>query len=148
MKEQIHKNNGYTLIEMLLVLLLISSILLIVIPNFTKSVHSKNVDYFFEQLEKDLYESQMTAMTDGVIIRFVFSPTLNNYTIRHGVTIVETRTFPEGLTVKIGTLGYNDLRFLPTGTISSPGSLVFNYKNDRYVLVFQFVRGRFYIDKQ
>lgn len=148
MKTQAQSQKGYTLIELLVVLLIISSILLITLPNFSKSIHSKNVDYFFEQLEKDLYESQMTAMAEGVNVRYVFSPTNHYYSIRYGLTDVATRTFPEGLKVSKGTLDYNNLRFLPTGTISSPGTLHFLYKNDRYNLVFQFVRGRFYIERQ
>ncbi|MDG5788724.1 competence type IV pilus minor pilin ComGD [Evansella sp. AB-P1] len=143
-----NQEQGYTLFEILLVLILLSSILLLSIPSFTTSIRVNDINYFFEQLEKDLYEGQMRAMTDGIIVRFVFSPTNNNYIIRHGVNAVETRDFPKGLTVVKGTLDYNGIRFLPTGTTSNSGSLLFYYGADRYDLVFQFVRGRFYIAKR
>ncbi|MCD8508730.1 MAG: prepilin-type N-terminal cleavage/methylation domain-containing protein [Bacillus sp. (in: Bacteria)] len=138
---------GYTLIETLLVLLLITSLLLISIPNFEQSIHNKNIDYFFEQLEKDLYESQMKAMSEGIIVRVIFSSTHNNYTVREGTVTTKTRHFPKGLTVGRGSLELTNLRYLPNGNISFAGSIIFRYKEDTYMLVFQLVRGRFYIEK-
>lgn len=146
MKDDIFEK-GFTLIETLLVLLLITSLLLISIPNFQRSIHNKNLDYFFEQLEKDLYESQMTAMTEGIIVRVIFSSATNTYTIREEDVITKTRSLPKGLTVGRGTLELTNLRYLPNGNISYAGTIIFRYKNDRHILVFQLVRGRFYIEK-
>ncbi|UTR09441.1 prepilin-type N-terminal cleavage/methylation domain-containing protein [Evansella sp. LMS18] len=139
--------SGYTLIEMLLVLVLLSSVLLIAFPVFGGAAEAKSLEYFFEQLELDLYESQMSAMSEGITVRVVFSPENGTYRIRHGVRTVKTRYFPSGLSVASGTLDYNELLFMPGGTVSKSGSLIFNHRKDSYLLMFQFVRGRFYIEK-
>ncbi|ADU29941.1 competence type IV pilus minor pilin ComGD [Evansella cellulosilytica] len=146
-KEWTDCSGGYTLIEILIVLLLITSFLLVSIPHFSNSVRSKDVDYFFELLEKDLYESQLHAMIHGEIVRFIFSPEEEAYFIRSNMTMKVKRPFPKGLSVRRGSLDYTSLRFLPTGTISFSGTILFYYKDDTYMLVFQFVRGRFYIEK-
>ncbi|WP_078597100.1 competence type IV pilus minor pilin ComGD [Evansella clarkii] len=138
---------GYTLIEMLLVLMLLGTVLLIAFPVFGKSTEAKSLEYFFEQLEMDLYESQMTAMSEGITVHVIFSPENGTYRIRHGVRTVKTRYFPGGLSVAAGTLDYNELRYMPGGTVSKSGSLIFNHRKDSYLLMFQFVRGRFYIEK-
>ena len=138
------KQFGFTLMEMLIVLILFSSLLLIAIPMFNHSIQLNEIEQFFERLEKDLYESQMTAMTNEIVVRFVFSNSRRSYIIRHDLTIVKEQAFPKGLQVRKGTLELNNLRFLPSGTISHPGTIVFLYKDEQYVLVFQLGRGRFY----
>ncbi|MFA9559402.1 competence type IV pilus minor pilin ComGD [Evansella sp. AB-rgal1] len=142
------KDHGYTLLEILVVLFLLSIILLISIPNFTRSINNNDVNYFFEQLEKDLYSTQMKAISESLTLRFLFSNDTSKYTIVQGITPLEERQFPKGMIVEKGTLGLNDLRFLPVGTLSNSGSIFFYYKEDRYELIFQFVRGRFYIEKR
>lgn len=143
----IKKESAYSLIEMLLVLAILSSLLLITIPMFQHSIHRNDIHQFFEQLEKDLYTSQMTAIHEGIIVRFVFSITDESYYIRHGTTTVIQRPFPKGMRVTRGTLELNNIRFLPTGTVSYAGTIVFYYGNEQYVLVLQLARGRFYIEK-
>ena len=138
---------GYTISEMLTVLLLLSSILLITLPAFNQSLTIKDADYFFEQLERDLYEAQMTAISNGQMVGFLFYADADYYSIRSGINTLKIRHFPEGLTVQGGSLGYNDVLFLPAGTMSKSGTLYFYYGKDKYILVFQLIRGRFYIEK-
>ncbi|SDY55204.1 competence protein ComGD [Evansella caseinilytica] len=142
-----NNQSGYTLLEMIGVVFLLSAALLVCFPMFQQVNEAKHVQYFFKQLELDLYEGQMTAILDGTTVALEFSNDGEHYTVKNLQTSVKKRPFPKGMTVVKGTLDLNGLRFLPAGTISGSGTLKFYHKQDVYSLVLQFVRGRFYVEK-
>ncbi|MFD1635887.1 competence type IV pilus minor pilin ComGD [Evansella tamaricis] len=133
--------------ETCMVLFLITTILLISSPQFNGVAQTNDLDYFFEQLEKDLYEAQMTAISKGMLVSVAFFPTTNEYIVRHGTTVFVRRSLPKGLRVTKGSLDMDNIRYLTSGNLHSTGTIHFYYSGKKYTLVFQFVRGRFYFDK-
>ncbi|MBU9724194.1 MULTISPECIES: competence type IV pilus minor pilin ComGD [Bacillaceae] len=138
---------GYTLLETIIVMSLLSTILLITFPLLTRDTVNNQPAFFFEQLEKDLYEAQMLSMTDGLQIRVFFNQAAGEYTIRDGTNIIEKRIMPKGMNVFSGTLDFRNIRFIPNGRIWASGTINFIYKGRSYMLVFQFLRGRFYVQE-
>ncbi|WP_096434683.1 competence type IV pilus minor pilin ComGD [Alteribacter populi] len=141
-----YTEKGYTLIEILVVVSLLSILLLIAVPQLKQENVFEEVEGFFTTLEKDLYNAQMKAITDGAAVFFIFDPIDHSYTIRQGLTTIEKRQFPIGLELRGTSLGYSNLRFLASGNIRQSGTFTFLYEEHLFRLVFVFMRGRFYIE--
>lgn len=132
---------------MIVVLAILSLLLLISIPVFQENVREVEFHYFLEELEKDLYYYQMYSMVNNRTVRFIFVPGGSSYRVRQGMTVIHEREFPSGVTFIPRSLLLNDLRFLSSGNVYKAGRIEILFNGQRYMLVFQLVRGRFYIEK-
>jgi len=138
---------GFSLIEMLIVLLILSVVLLLTVPPLQHQTKSMEMDYFLKELEQDLYFYQMTAITNGRTVRFIFSTESSSYRVLEGITVIHEREGPSGLTYIPRSLKLNELRFLPNGQIFKAGKIEISFGDKRYNLVFHLIRGRFYFDE-
>ncbi|WP_026689284.1 prepilin-type N-terminal cleavage/methylation domain-containing protein [Alteribacter aurantiacus] len=140
-------NKGYTLIELVVVVSILSVLLMVAIPGIKKP-EANEAELFFEVLEKDLYYAQIKAITDGLSVHFVFNAHEGYYKVMQGRTELRVRTFPEGLNFSGTSMGLSNPRFLPSGRIERSGTTSFIYHGSTiYRVVFVFIRGRFYIEK-
>ncbi|WP_257009985.1 competence type IV pilus minor pilin ComGD [Evansella halocellulosilytica] len=141
-------SKGYSMFEMLLVLLILSVLASLIIPNLMSVNQSLEANHFFKQLETDLYEAQMRAMTNGYPIRVIFSQSNKQYTVRRGVVTIKVRKIPDNMNVRGGTLRLDDVQYRTDGTLSRTGTIHFTHRDDTYELRFHFIRGRFTIAKR
>lgn len=139
--------NGFTLLEVLIVLMLLSVVMMISVPVYRSGSDAIELNYFLKELEQDLYYYQMLATTNGRGIRFIFSAERPAYTVLEGVRVLEEREGPEGLRFEVRTLGLSELRFLPGGGVQRSGSIGIVYQESHYRLTFHLIRGRFYFEK-
>lgn len=145
-----HNNSvktGFTFIEMLIVLTILSLLLLISLPTFQDAIHDTEFEYFLKELEQDLHYYQMYAMTNGVSIRFSFATDGSSYRVLDGLVVVVEKEAPDGVNFLPRSLLLNELRFLPNGNVYKAGIIEIQFNGDKYHLVFQLVRGRFYFEK-
>nr|WP_264184024.1 hypothetical protein [Bacillus shivajii] len=126
---------------------MLSVLISITVPSFFNMNKMLEGHYFFKQLERDLNEAQMRAISEGSSIRVIFSHTQNQYSVRRGVETIKTRTLPKGMTVNPGSLPLNGIQYRTDGTLMRTGTLNFVYRGDFYELKFHFIRGRFTIEK-
>ncbi|PYZ94322.1 hypothetical protein CR194_01970 [Salipaludibacillus keqinensis] len=142
--KSLRTSEGFSLIELVIVLFLISIILLIAIPSVNHQMTKMETAYFLKELEHDLYYYQMYAMSNGRSVRFVFSATSPRYTVVEGVRTIHHKEGPDGIRFSRSTLSLNELRFLGTGGVQKAGKIEIYTKDENYQLIFHLVRGRFY----
>ncbi|MEB1806583.1 MAG: prepilin-type N-terminal cleavage/methylation domain-containing protein [Bacillaceae bacterium] len=142
------KQQGYTLVELLLVLTIISvvSSVTLISLNSTYSSYERNI--FLSQLENDLYYAQQLAISNGAHAVFYFNSERSCYGIRQNNQIVYEQPINIDVTFERGSLGITDVRFLSNGNISKAGTLFMYVGIQRYVIVFHIGKGRFYIEER
>ncbi|WP_339228113.1 competence type IV pilus minor pilin ComGD [Oceanobacillus sp. FSL K6-2867] len=144
MYRHLNNNQGFTLLEVLFVLV-IFSIISVIFPPFQSEIIEKQKDkQFLETLEIDvLYVQNMTYLTTGenVFIRFY----QDNYKIIQGSNIITERVYPDGWNVDYRL--NSDIRFNGKGTFLYPRTIHITTTYSEYRIVFQFGKGRFYIAK-
>lgn len=103
MEKQMKKQNGLSLIELLLVMVLISLIAAIAVPRF---VTTPNLDAQTQQLLSDLRYTQQLAMTHGQRFRVNFTlpnsygiTDLSGTAVPNPSTNTNTITLPAGITI-------------------------------------------------
>lgn len=142
----IKHQSGYTLFELIIVISLFSIILLIVIPSYHSLSQKHKTDHFFEQLQEDIYYTQMIALSRGKPMMLDFITTLSQYRILvHNQTIVK-REYPHDIIVERGTLE-TKIEFNPNGNIRKAGTIFIKTDKGKYKMTFQLGKGRFEIAK-
>ncbi|WP_087971669.1 competence type IV pilus minor pilin ComGD [Oceanobacillus rekensis] len=135
--------NGFTLLEVLFVLTLLSVVLVLLPPINVDVIAKQQEKQFIETFQFDvLYVQNMSNLitNEEVFIRLY----KDNYKILRGSseTIAE-RTYPPGLV--IDPRGNADISFNTSGTFIYPRTIRITTKNNDYNAVFQLGKGRFYI---
>lgn len=146
--KNISKNSeGFTLVELLLVLSIIT--LLIVFPmfQFRKIEEEQKLVLFLQMLQNDIFLAQRNAAVHQLPTRIIF---LN------GLYVIEDnllnppllrRTYHSDLIITYLSLK-PPLRFNHDGNISSSGTISISYKNRKYIVTFYLGSGRFtYVKK-
>src|SRR5690606_32893460 len=100
----IKTESGYTLFELITVISILAIILLIAIPSYHSLSRTNEIDHFFEQLQEDIYYTQMTAISRGYPIMLIFVTTSSQYQIRINNQAIAKRSYPNHITVEKGTL--------------------------------------------
>ncbi|MCE7794295.1 prepilin-type N-terminal cleavage/methylation domain-containing protein [Salipaludibacillus sp. CUR1] len=145
-EEAERSSKGYSYIELMITLLVLSIVLMISIPSFQTSAEKMEYRHFLKDLEQDLYYYQMYAISNGRSVRVIFSASKPSYVVLEGVKVIHEREGPQGVEFVPGTLALNELRFLPSGGVQKSGTIRISHGEERCWLVFHFLRGRFYFD--
>lgn len=138
--------NGFTLVEMLIVLSTISILLLLAAPIQTSVLKSQEEENFLQLFKHDVLLIQnQTSITSKarIYIRFdndhyrVVSPRLGHY---------DRRNYPEGWSY----ISYNnrELRFNESGTVIGARTMIMYSETERITFTFPLGKGRFYIGRE
>ena len=149
MKQLHHYFNslGYTLIEMMMVLSILSLLLTLVFLHITPTQNASSTRHFLEDIQSDLRYTQELAYVNGSSYRFSISPSKGIYSIQSTASsIVRTNKIPEHITIDEGTMGYQ-IVFGGNGNVQKAGTLYMKTGKEEYKLVVQVGAGRFYIKK-
>lgn len=140
--------NGFTLIEVLLAVGIVSIISFISIPLSIHSLHKYEEKLFLSLFEYDLLYAQSLATTTTERVRIIFHQ--HSYQIVKGEanSEVEMRTIPEHITVN--TRLRNIIAFDRNGRIQNlqQGRIEFKGKDTNYYVIFPLGKGRGYIAEQ
>lgn len=94
----VHKNGGFTIFEMLVVLFLVMSLTAIVSKFSLKIAETKELERFFTQLQLDIQYIQTYSMSQRQYIALKMDGSTNRYTIQKDIyTHLYERSFPKGL---------------------------------------------------
>ncbi|RYG74686.1 prepilin-type N-terminal cleavage/methylation domain-containing protein [Lentibacillus lipolyticus] len=137
--------NGFTLVEMLLVLSIWSVLILLTVPTQFQVLEHKTEKQFLNTLEMDLLYVQSLSYNSRAVYRLTF-PDDHHYEIRKGFTPIVERKVPEGWNVQKRTLP--EISFNHQGTIRDPGTFSIETTSSTYNIVCPFGKGRCYIDEQ
>jgi competence protein ComGD len=143
-----HKGNGFTLIEMLLVLFIIMTIVTITFFHLRTSYEEKVIGQFLELFQEDIWLAQEYAISHSQSVELSFYNGQTFYDLRESGfrNLIYKRTFHSDLQIRPLTIT-NPIKFLPNGNINQPGTMYVLYNLNTYKVVFQLGRGRFYIEK-
>lgn len=137
--------NGFTLIEVLFVLAILSVLILISTPLQFSALDHKTEESFLETLEMDLLYMQTLSYNSRSRYRLTF-PDQEHYTVSSNQSIILERTVPEGWEVDTRTL--KTISFNDNGTIRDSGTFAIQTLTDRYNVVCPLGKGRCYFEKQ
>ncbi|MED4530699.1 competence type IV pilus minor pilin ComGD [Metabacillus fastidiosus] len=141
-------NRGFTLLESLLVLMIVSIMSLVTIINIAPVYERKILHTFFEQFEKDVLYAQQHAITYQVSVYIVFPQDEHVYKIQltESGNGTITRNIDENLTFQFHNIP-PFLVYTPSGAIVKSGTMFIHYKNKKYRIVFYLGRGRFNVEE-
>ncbi len=137
---------GFTLIESLLVLSIFLVISSIAVFYMKPQYESKESEAFLTQLKADLLFGQQYAISHQAEVTVTFSSDQHYYYMRtnfNSPTII-MRNYSKAITVSPGTLPLS-FKFTPGGNVSKFGSLSIQCGNRYYQLTFLIGKGRFYV---
>ncbi|CDO01904.1 ComG operon protein 4 [Oceanobacillus picturae] len=138
------KEDGFTLIEMLMVLGIISTLVLLAFPLQFNVLKEQEEKQFLKTLASDvLYIQQRSTLTSGMN-RITFNE--NSYRITVDGRPSMNRAYPKGLTIDTRT--DRNITFNYNGNIKNPRTLYLVSSLNSYRMVFPFGKGRFYLERQ
>lgn len=137
---------GYTLLELIIVIMMLSIIILIVVPSFTSISEAHEVEHFLEQLQNDLYFAQATALSRGKPVMLDFQPSRSRYQVRMSNQAILSRDYPTHFTVEKGSMDTR-VEFNANGNIRFIGTMFIETQRGKYKLTFQLGKGRFDVTK-
>lgn len=139
-------NRGFTLVEILIVLSVVTILLIFTIGGLDKIRGSIQRQMFFDQLKADLYFAKSYAFGQDQRVTVQFQPEENKYIVRvQNDHILIERTLPSGIVISKSNLLTVDM--LPTGTVNRFGKVTFQTEKNSVHLTFYIGRGRFTINE-
>lgn len=138
------RKNGFTLLEMLFVLGILSILLFISIPLNIATLEKQQIEQFFNTFESDVLYIQSTTTSSNKPVKIRFME--DRYKIRQSNHApLAIRNYPEGLKMDWRKKPY--LVFNETGTVINPRTIKVTTKQGTYNIVFPLGKGRCYIVK-
>lgn len=117
------RSAGFTVIELLMVLVLTAIVLVVVVPGFGDLLERRRVEGVATDLSTDLQYARSESISRRANVALATNADGLSYSIS-GLPITKTVTMPSGVTVTSSrTLTYTALRGIPTETSSSDVSI-------------------------
>lgn len=140
-----HGKNGFTFLETLLVLLMVSILVSITSITLLPLSDSRKAKQFVEQFRQDVAFMQQAAISNNS--RY----SLRLYTADHKYVITKSgdaaamlsRSYDGALAIDVYTMP-NPLTYGGDGNINKAGTMYVRYKGKTYSVVFQLGKGRMY----
>ncbi|MFD2046052.1 competence type IV pilus minor pilin ComGD [Ornithinibacillus salinisoli] len=140
------KRNGFTLVELLFVLAILSILLALTMPLTISTVSNQQENQFFNTFQFDVLYTQNLSLGSKDYIRIIFNQ--EDYTILNGTTqeIIATRELPPGW--RIDKRNLNSISFNRNGSIRQAGTISVFTGRSTYKIIFPIGKGRGYIEKE
>lgn len=144
-----HRQNGFTLLELLIVLLMMTVLITISSSFVYRTVQIDKETAFKKQLTEDLYLAQRTAITQNQTVTVNFYSHSQTYYIglSSGSTgsLLIKRELPSTVQL-LETSTLTSFRILPSGSTNSFGVIRFRINNKPYSIHYYLGKGRFYAE--
>lgn len=140
------KQSGFTLVELLLVLSILSILLLLSVPLNISGLQKHQDEQFLETFQYDVLYIQHLATTTTDDKRVYIRFQNDRYSIIENTKTLETRYYPDGWEMDPRTM--EELSFKSTGTVRQPGRIKMTSKNNTYFVVFPLGKGRGYVEEE
>lgn len=137
------KEYGFTLVEMLIALMIISILILLIVPAIFNLMEQQEINDFFNTLDADVLYIQNEALGTRKNVQIIFHK--DYYMLIHASEKKEViRDYPAHLTHDMN----GQILFSNSGTVMQPTTLRFKGKNKTYKMIFPLGKGRHYIEEQ
>lgn len=133
---------GFTLLELLIVLSLISVLTGLSIPHFFKWQTSLNVQVAAQEIASRVRLAKISALEEGVITRIMFDPALNRLIYKKANQSSEIIPLTPPVELYSTNFPQNTLYFYSTGVPSCGGTIVIKARGQFYQLTVTPVTGR------
>ena len=142
----VKNENGFTLIEMLMVLGCLTLMLTIVNTITANMFEIYEQKAFLNQLQKDIYYVQTYAIENKKYVTLRFRTDQNEYAA-YSYTNNDLISTQKAESIKFKKAGNVLVTYTPAGNIQGPTTINLTDKKGKtiYKLIFQLGRGRFYI---
>ena len=144
-KEPKMKNeHGFSIIELLLVLLLLSFIIGLAVPNFGSMSEYYLIENWVQQFIMIYYWSQQQAIDKDQWVEIVFYPSINTYIIRNEKKTLKKVTYNKNIYIT-NTLYNNRIRFNANGNLAlQNGTITIKTAKKIRNIVIQMYTGQIY----
>lgn len=137
-----NNQRGFTLIEMLLVLLVLTIVVGIGIPGYRVMEIEKEEQRFFELLLQDIYFAQSESYRSQTSTIVVFNAERNYYdVVKNLLNKISTREMPKTVSFKSSS-NISQIYFSSKGSIQSSGTLRFQTSTGEKTIVVHLGKGR------
>ncbi len=142
--DKLQKNDGFTMIEMILTLFVVSIILLSTItyiPRYNENNYEdelKNIEYIFQN-------AQIRARTYDTYQHVIIYHSTNEIVLKDYKQYYEKRYQLTSCFIVEG--GLEDVIYYPTGNTSKFGTMILNCDGDVIKIIFQIQKGRYRIER-
>jgi len=144
---QANKQRGFTLLESLIVLSIVSIMSMVLLINITTIHKQKTIETFLNTLHDDLLFSQQYALVNGKTVIILFSESEKKYYVTHSLGVkILARSYPSSISIEGATLE-NRVIYNNFGSISKSGTILVKHAKDTYRLVVYLGKGRVKIEK-
>jgi len=139
------KRNGFTLIECLITMAVVSILVMIAVPLTLRQINKYQESSFFQLVEHDLLIAQSLAMVTEDKIYMTIDPYY--YKIHSKENTYVQRSLPKGYVIHTKSMN-NPISFNINGSIRKPGTMVLTTKHQQVHLIFPLGKGRARFEKQ
>lgn len=138
------KQNGFTFLEMLLVLSIISILSIVTYFNVAPLYERQKVERFFRQFSQDILYMQQLAINHRNLYMLRWVPEKHMYSIWESgdARALMLREYERDIKVDLNTFP-NPMTYNANGNINQGGTILLFYRARTYEIVFQLGRGRF-----
>lgn len=136
--------NGFTFIELLLVLIITSMLAMIGTKLSFTALHKQYEKQFFSTLTEDIRYIQNVSMSDiQADARIYFDNNLYKMTTNQSSNPAVIRNLPKGWKVNIAT--YRNIIFNSNGTLRHSGTIYIEAPHAQFKVVFPLGKGSYYV---
>ncbi|CAI8747473.1 competence protein ComG [Bacillus pseudomycoides] len=138
------KQKGFTFLEMLLVLFIISILSVVTYFNVAPLYEKQKVEQFLKQFSQDILYMQQLAINRRNLHMLRWSPEKHMYSIWESgdESSLFIREYERDIKIDLNTFP-NPMTYNANGNINKAGTILLSYRSRTYEIVFQLGRGRF-----
>ncbi|ANC77845.1 competence type IV pilus minor pilin ComGD [Fictibacillus phosphorivorans] len=142
------RQSGFSLIEMMIVLLIIATISAVAYPSYDRFRKNRETEYFIRTFQKDIVHMQQKAVNENRIYNLSIDNEKHIYEVRgNGSKEPVKKNFPKHIWFESYSMLLS-VQFNQNGNISRAGTLYIHSATASYKMVFQLGKGKFYVAKQ
>lgn len=126
------EEDGFSLFELLIVMILVSIFSAVIIPTYLGSIRSASLNTSANQISTDIRKAQARSMASGIRYGYIFTAGAPNYLYIKDITpqvTVETRPLPDNVTVLSTTFPTGKVSFGRSGAANQAGNVKIAYSD-------------------
>ena len=134
-----YDNDGFTILELIMVLTIIIMIGFIITPRFLNLLHSKNINYEARKLTAKIREVQQLAISEQITYRITFDINNELYEISYSPSFLPIETIKLQNKIDLNVITFTDItnsvQFDAFGAPNEPGDIILQDTTGNYLTI-------------